>query len=131
MRQPFAASPRSQTGLGWFGLLFVLAIIGLAAIIVIKTLPLYLNQMKIATAVSKVAQDVDNAQAEASAIRNDLQRYWDIDDVEQLSVAEIKVKRTEAGRFISYDYEARADLFYNISIVVHFADDVPLANVQP
>lgn len=116
--------------MGWFGMLFVFAIIGFAAIIGVKTLPLYLNQMKVASAIAKLVQDPENSNADPASIRSQLQRFWDIDDVQHLSVTDVKIKRTDAGRFISYDYEARTQLFYNISIVVHFADDVPLANVQ-
>ena len=131
MRPPqgLQRSFRHQQGLGWFGLLFVFAIIGFLAIIVTKTAPIYLNQMKVKSAVSKIAASPENGAADARAIRNDLQSFWDIDDVLYLSVADIKIKRTERGRFVSYDYEARERLFYNIYIVIHFADDVPLANV--
>ncbi|MGH8444252.1 MAG: DUF4845 domain-containing protein [Solimonas sp.] len=123
-------SLRRQRGLGWFGLLFVLAVIGFCAIVAVKTLPMYLNQMKVTSAISKIAADPDNAQADPMALRMDLQRYWDIDDIEYLLPSEVKVKRTDRGRFLSYDYEARQRLFYNIYVVIHFADDVPLANVQ-
>lgn len=120
---------RHQQGIGWFGLLFVLAIIAFVAIVVTKTAPIYLNQMKVKSAVSRIAASPENGAADARAIRNDLQSFWDIDDVQYLTVPEIKVRRTERGRFISYDYEARERLFYNIYIVIHFSDDVPLANV--
>ena len=123
-------SLRHQRGLGWFGLLFVLAVIGFVSIVVVKTLPMYLNQMKVASAMQKVAADPENGNADPLTIRRDLQKYWDIDDVQYLTVADVKVKRTERGRFLSYDYESREHLFYNIYIVIHFADDVQLANVQ-
>lgn len=131
MRSPqgLQRSFRRQRGLGWLGLLFVLAIIAFVAIVVTKMAPIYLNQMKIASAVSRLASAPDNGMADARAIRNDLQSFWDIDDVQYLNVADVRIKRTERGRFISYDYEARERLFYNIYIVIHFADDVPLANV--
>lgn len=126
----FRASPARQRGLGILGLLFVFGIIGFFAIIATKTLPIYLNQMKVATSMNKVASDVGNANADPREIRKDLQRYWDIDDIRYLTVPEVKVKRTDQGRFISYEYEARERLFYNIYIVIEFADDVQLANVQ-
>jgi hypothetical protein len=121
---------RHQRGLGWFGLLLVLAVIGFVAIVVVKTLPLYLNQMKVASGVHATATDPENAKADTYVLRRELQKYWDINDVDYLTVSEIDVKRTNTGRFLSYDYEARAHLFYNIYIVIEFADDVPLANVQ-
>lgn len=119
-----------QRGLGWFGLLFVLGVIAFTAIVVVKCLPIYLNQMKIASSVNKVASDPSNGRAELRNLRNDLQRYWDIESINYLTPRDIKVKRTANGRFLSYEYEARERLFYNISIVIDFQDDVPLANVQ-
>src|SRR3546814_5824111 len=123
-------SMHRQRGLGWFGLLFVLAVIGFVAIIVVKTLPIYLNQMKVASGVHATATDPENGKAEVYALRKELQRYWDINDVDYLTVSEIAVKRSDRGRFLSYDYEAREHLFYNIYIVIEFADDVPLPNVK-
>lgn len=121
---------RRQRGLGWFGLLFVLAVIAFAAIVVVKCLPIYLNQMKVASSINKVATDPGNGRAELHELRRALQRYWDIEDIRYLQPRDIKVKRTASGRFLSYEYEARERLFYNISIVIDFRDDVQLANVQ-
>lgn len=123
-------SMHRQRGLGWFGLLCVLAVIGFIAIVVVKTLPLYLNQMKVASGVHATATDPENGKADVHSLRKELQKYWDINDVDYLTVSEIEVKRTNTGRFLSYDYEAREHLFYNIYIVIEFADDVPLPNVQ-
>lgn len=119
-----------QRGLGWFGLLFVLGVIAFTAIVVVKCLPIYLNQMKVASSVSKVAADPENGRAELHDLRRGLQRFWDIEDIKYLEPRDIKVKRTASGRFLSYEYEARERLFYNISIVIDFKDDVQLANVQ-
>jgi hypothetical protein len=119
-----------QRGLGWFGLLFVLGVIAFTAIVVVKCLPIYLNQMKIASSVNKVASDPGNGRAEPQQLRSALQRYWDIEDINYLEPRDIKIKRTSSGRFLSYEYEARERLFYNISIVIDFAEDVPLKNVQ-
>ncbi len=119
-----------QLGLGWFGMLFVLGTIAFVAIIVVKCLPIYLNQMKVASSVNKVATDPENGKVEVGQLRRDLQRYWDIEDIKYLEPRDVNVKRTAAGRFLSYEYEARESLFYNISIVIDFADDVQLPNVQ-
>ena len=119
-----------QRGLGWFGLRFVLGVIAFTAIVVVKCLPIYLNQMKVASSVSKVASDPGNGRAEPQQLRSALQRYWDIEDIKYLQPRDIKIKRTSSGRFLSYEYEARERLFYNISIVIDFAEDVPLKNVQ-
>jgi hypothetical protein len=123
-------SYRRQKGIGWFGLLLVLAVFGLFAVVGVKCLPIYLNQMKLASTLNKVAGDPGNANADVAQLRNSMQRFWDIEDIIHLTPRDIKVKRSEQGRFLSYDYEARERLFYNIYIVIHFEDDVPLRNAQ-
>jgi len=117
-----------QRGLGIVGLIFLLALIGFVALLVIKCLPLYLNQMTIARDLHEVATQVNGAGSEIDVtdVQRDIQRRWDIDYVNQIEARDIKVGNTPQGLAISYDYEARAHLFYNIYIVIHFAEDIPL-----
>lgn len=119
-------TPNTQRGLGGIGLLFVFGLIALVALIVIKCLPLYLNQMKVARVLHSVGEDPELSAADAMTIRNHLQRRWDIEDIDGLKPADVKIKRNDQGRRMSYGYEARAHLFYNISVVVDFSDDLPL-----
>ena len=117
-----------QRGLGWFGLLFVFAGLGFVMLIAFKCIPIYLNQMKISRAVSAVAMD---APASVTEIRSSLQRYWDIEDIDDLTPRDVKVVRAADGRRLSYDYEARRHLFANVSLVLEFGADVPISGPIP
>jgi hypothetical protein len=118
-----------QKGLGWFGLLFVFAVIGFTAIVAAKCFPIYMNQMKLVSALNKVSAEPDLGASEGGeSIRKTLQRYWDIDDITRIEPKDIKIKRSDRGRFMVYDYEAKERLFYNIYIVIHFKDEIPLSN---
>ena len=118
-----------QKGLGWFGLLFVFALIGLTAILVAKCFPIYMNQMKLVSALNKVSAEPGLGSSEGGeSIRKTLQKYWDIDDITRIEPKDIKIKRSDRGRFMVYDYEAKERLFYNIYIVIHFKDEIPLSN---
>jgi hypothetical protein len=117
-----------QRGLGWFGLLFVFAGVGFLMLIGFKVIPIYLNQMKISRAVNAVALD---APGSATEIRSSLQRYWDIEDIDDLTPRDVKVVRSSNGRRLSYDYEARRHLFANVSLVLDFGADVPMAGPMP
>jgi hypothetical protein len=120
-------SPKRQRGLGLFGLIFVFAVIGFAALVVMRCWPIYLNQMKIAKAVRSVSADSDLADAQdGSVLENKLARYWNIDNIDTLDPKKVKLVRTDRGRLISYKYEARTPLFYNISLVIDFEDTVPV-----
>lgn len=117
---------RRQQGLGGIGLLLVVGLFGLAVLVVVKCLPLYLNQLKVARVVEGVSSDPELASADALSIREHLQRRWMIEDIDGLTPADIKIKRRDSQRLLTYDYEARAHLFYNISVVVQFQDQRPI-----
>ena len=120
-------SRQKQRGLGWFGLLFIFAMIGFVALVTMRCLPIYLNQMKVVKAVHQAASDRDLASAQGSAeVISKLQRFWDIDSIDYLQPKDVKLTRTQRGRTLSYHYEARTPLFYNIFIVIEFQDSVPM-----
>lgn len=119
-------SLKRQRGLGWFGLLFVFGTIAFFAIIAIKVGPIYLNHMTVMKIVKGVADNPDYANAPPQEIRTTLERRWDIDYVQHLDDRDVKVKRGRNGRMLSYDYEARVNLFYNVFVVIHFKDDFPM-----
>lgn len=117
-----------QRGLGLLGLIFVLALIGFVALLLIKCGPVYLNQMTIERDLREIANQatVVDGQVDVGALRSAIERRWDVDYITQLEPRDIKVVRGERGLTLSYDYEAREHLFYNIYIVIHFADDIPI-----
>lgn len=126
---PIQASSRAQRGAGLWGTLFVFAVIAFIALVVIKMIPVYLNQIKVSTAVKEVAQEPGlGANASVPAVRDSLQRHWDIDDIEYLQPKDVAVihDTDDNGETLTYDYEARVHLFYNIYVVVHFQGSAPM-----
>ena len=119
-----------QKGLGWFGLLFIFGVIAFTAIVGAKCFPIYMNQFKLASTLNKVASDANSTDDGGAALRKELQRYWDIDDITHVYPKDIKLKRNERGRFMTYDYEAREKLFYNIYIVIHFQGEVQMSSAS-
>jgi hypothetical protein len=118
--------PHRQRGLGWLGMLYVFGSIALVAILTIKLMPIYLNEMKIRHTLEAVTQDPEMRGAEAPRLRDAMQRRWDVEDIQVITPRDVAIRRTDEGRFMGYDYEARTLLFYNISIVIHFEGEYPL-----
>jgi hypothetical protein len=117
-----------QRGLGLFGLIFVIAIIGFFALIIVKVTPIYINQMTISKDLHEVANQfgAGSGELEASQIVDAVSKRWDVDYINQLRWTDVKVSHTDRGLTMSYDYEARVLLFYNIYLVIHFADEIPV-----
>ncbi|HZR35747.1 MAG TPA: DUF4845 domain-containing protein [Nevskia sp.] len=119
---------RGQYGLGLIGFIFVLALIGFVALVTIKVVPLYLNQMTLKRDLNEVATQVNTSGSEIDIgeLRRDVEKRFDIDYITQLEAKDIKVERTESGMTMGYDYEARANLFSNVFVVIHFKESIPL-----
>jgi len=117
---------KGQRGLGLWGWIFVLGTIGFVAMIVLKLVPIYLAEMSIQRVVKSTAQDPGNSALPLVQLRKNMQTRWDVEGITTLDVKDVTLEKYGAGRALAYDYEARAELFYNISLVVHFAEKYPL-----
>ncbi len=118
--------PSRQRGLGLWGWIFVLGALGFIVMVTLQLIPIYLNEMAIEKVVKTTANDPGNGSLPPAELRKAMQTRWDVEGITSLDTKDIKIVKTGAGRALSYDYEARAPLFYNISIVVHFQNSFPL-----
>jgi Domain of unknown function (DUF4845) len=117
---------RAQRGLGLWGWIFVLAVIGFTAMITLQLVPIYLAELSIQKVVKQAAQDPGNAGAPIQTLRNNMKTRWDVEGITTLDVNEVTIEKSAAGRALCYDYEARAELFANVSLVVHFEKKFPM-----
>ena len=115
-----------QRGLGLWGWLFVLSVIGFVSLVVLKLVPIYLSEMSIARVVKSTAQDQGNAGLPLPQLRAAMRTRWDVEGIKTLDMNEVKLVKYGQGRALKYDYEARTELFYNISLVVHFENTFPM-----
>lgn len=122
---------RYQKGMSFLGLVFMFLVIGTLGTIFMKMYPLYMNEMKLKRAVTAAASNPD-ATASTGALRTALQRWWDVDDIEFLYPTDITINNggKGKGRTLSYDYYARAELFADISVIVHFKNDIPVSGAR-
>lgn len=115
-----------QYGLGLWGWLFVLSVIGFVSLIVLKLVPIYLSELSIERVVRSTAQDPGNGGLPLPELRRAMRTRWDVEGIKTLDMNEIKLVKHGQGRALKYDYEARTELFYNISLVVHFENTFPM-----
>ncbi len=109
---------------GFFKLFFIFGSIAFVATVGIKLFPLYANQLKLDRAVKQVATE---GSIDPLAVRNSLQRRWDIEDITQILPKDIKIERNgSGGGALMYDYEARTHLFYNVDLVLKFDGSAPV-----
>lgn len=115
-----------QHGLGLWGWLFVLGVIGFVSMITMQLVPIYLAEMSIQRVVKSTAQDPGNSGAPISELRKAMKTRWDVEGITTLDVRDVSIVKFGSGRALSYSYDARAELFYNLSIVAHFEEKFPM-----
>jgi hypothetical protein len=107
------------TAIGWLVLLTPFAILLYAGI---RLAPLYLNYMKVVRAMDGAASGVKSGggAGDATAIRNAIDRHFEIDMVEYPTIKDIQIRREGTAWVIEAKYDDEAPLFANLSLHVTF-----------
>ena len=115
-----AVMRRRQRGMTTLGLIILVSFLGLFAFGFIRLTPVYLNYFKVAGVVNGTVEEFDGKGASASAIRQYVQRRFDIESVSQLRGRDVKVQAVDGGFEVSAQYSHKAPFIANISFVVDF-----------
>jgi Domain of unknown function (DUF4845) len=108
---------KGVTFIGWVVLLTPMAIVLYAGI---RLAPIYLNYMKVAKAMDQAGGEFKSGGGDAAAIRNSIDRKFEIDMVEYPTTKEMRIAREGGGWVIESQYDDDAPLFGNVSLHVTF-----------
>jgi Tfp pilus assembly major pilin PilA len=109
-----------QQGMTLIGMVIVAFIGGIFVLAAIRLIPLYLEYMKIDSALVAMKADLDGSNAGPAQIRTSLERRFDIDDVKTIRPRDVIIERTPNGYHVRADYEGRAPFIANIYFVIDF-----------
>jgi hypothetical protein len=109
-----------QHGMTFIGLLCVLALVGVIVYAGIRLAPLYLNYMKIARTMESVATEVKGDNPDPQAIRNLIDRHFNIEDPTSITVKDIEITKGEDGVQMHVAYDDTVPYVANVSLSVHF-----------
>jgi Domain of unknown function (DUF4845) len=114
-----------QQGMTFMGLLCVLALVGIVVYAGIRLAPLYLNYMKVARTMDSVAAEVKGDNPDPAAIRNLLDRHFNIEDPTGVTVKDIEITRDDGGGVqMHVAYDDAVPYVANVSLSVHFEKTV-------
>lgn len=118
-------SLHSQRGLSITGLIVILGVIGLVAMLGLKVFPFIMEYQaaKAAIVSAKNARDVRPQTA--------FQKAADMNSITSITAKDLMVYKTPAGTEVAFDYEARVELFKDVSLLLHFAATTDPSGVIP
>ena len=111
---------RHQRGVTFIGLLFILALAGVVVYAGIRLAPLYLNYMKVAKTLDSVAAEVKGDNPDPAAIRNLIDRHFNIEDPTGVTVKDIEITKDADGVEMHVVYDDTVPYVANVSLSVHF-----------
>ena len=108
---------KRQRGISLVGLIVVLAIMGFAAIVAMKTVPAF--------AEYSAAKDAINLAKAAGGSPREMQvsfdKNADVNDIDAIAGRDLVISKDTGETEISFEYEKRIPLFANVSLLFDFA----------
>lgn len=116
-----------QRGITFLGLLILILVVGTWVYAAIRVVPLYLENMKIASTLEKVRDEYSaNPGTTDFMIRKAIERHFDIEMVNAISDRDILIQRKGDKFDVTAAYEATAPFAYNIQFLVTFDKTVEI-----
>ena len=112
---------KRQRGMGFAGVLAILVGIIFLAIIGMKMVPAYLEYFAIKQAVAAITQGGQLRNATVADVRKAFELRQAVDDFTSVGPKDLEITKDGNEIVISFAYERRIPLFYNISILIDFA----------
>ena len=122
--QEFKSGLSRQSGMTLIGLIMYAFIAFFVAILLMKVVPLYLTDQKI----TSIFTQLKNFHGDPREIRSTIDKQMDINEIDNITSKDFKITPMGSGSHVVYNYEGRADIVGNLSIVASFEHQV---NVSP
>lgn len=115
----------SQNGMTYLGMLLLMIVIAFCAVVVIKVLPVYLENFKVKSSLKSLAQEPKDVLAAMlpGELEKLLLKRFSVNDVEHVKRENIKIAKEGNKTVINVNYEARVTLFMNLDLVAQFPDN--------
>lgn len=110
---------------GVWGLAYTLGTLGFVVFIVLKVQPIYVNEWKVAAAVKSMA-----ASEPGENLKGELQKRWDIEDIELPKVSEVKMVTKATGKVLAYNYWSQVELFKGVFLSFNFVAEYPVGGAK-
>ncbi|MFQ5994176.1 MAG: DUF4845 domain-containing protein [Acidiferrobacterales bacterium] len=117
-----------QSGITMWGMISVAVLVIFFALLLLKLIPPYLDDMKVSNALRSVEKQAQQRKMSNAEIMTALYKRFDIDSITHVNVREdVIIERQGRAKIIRIEYEAQIPLAFNISALLDFnhAVEVP------
>ena len=112
---------RRQKGMSAIGILIILILVVFAALIGMRVTPAYIEYFAIKKAIASMSQSGELQSGTVADVRKAFERHQAIDDFTAIGPQDLEITKNGGELEISFAYEKRVPLFYNLSLLIEFA----------
>lgn len=119
-----------QKGMSMIGTLFAVVAFILISILLLKMVPVYIQHYTIVSSVEALnkveAEELSiNPEMNVAFLKQKLLRQFDMNQIEGTMIKNIKMSAKDRNNYVvTLDYEEARHLFFNISLLFKFHDEV-------
>ncbi|HEY4583924.1 MAG TPA: DUF4845 domain-containing protein [Lysobacter sp.] len=111
---------RRQQGMTLTSFILVLAVVGVFLYVGMKVVPMYSEYYSVKRALEGMAGEAGMSDNDPEKIRQLFFRRMDVDYVENVKPANVKIVRKDAGWLMTVDYDVQRPLIANLDVVGRF-----------
>ncbi|WP_444941151.1 DUF4845 domain-containing protein [Microbulbifer sp. ZKSA004] len=123
-------SLKQQRGMSYWGWLLVIAVVGFVLTCVSKMAPAYVDARYVSEGLKSLGQNPNLENMTSGQIKNDLSRFFLVNNVRGEPTKSVKVVRGSKGSVVSINYELRQPLIYNVDVVMKFNKQLDTAKPE-
>ncbi len=110
---------RDQKGMSVIGIIVILVVIGIVAVLGLKTVPPYIEYFQIKKAVSGIAASGETRGTVAD-VRKAFDRRAQIDDIQAIGSADLEITKEGSELVIAFSYPKKVHLFSQVNLLFEF-----------
>jgi hypothetical protein len=111
-----------QAGIGVVSLISILAVLGFAAMVVLKLAPVYLENFQVKSILDSLNQERQVTRMGRTEVRKKVMRRFDVNDVKNVPPKAIEIKAQPNFLRVRIAYEVRVPMIGNLDVVAKFDD---------
>ena len=111
---------QQQRGIGFVGLIFILAVCAVVLLLGLKLVPVYLELFAVKKVIASMAQGEDVKSGTVSDIRKSFDRRAAIDNIQALVGADLEITKDAGETIVTATWQHRVALFTGYTLLVDF-----------
>lgn len=122
---------RQQSGWSTYTLMLVIGLAGFFLTLFFKMGPAYLEHSGLKSAMSSMVRSTPDLHGMSKgAIRTQMSKYYTINNVREHNVKDLDIKKSRDRTLVTYVYEARVPVFFNVDVVMSFKSQIDSTNIE-